>query len=334
MNVKKTVTRKDVAQYAGVSETIVSYVINDNRYVAKEKKERVLNAIEKLHYRPNSVAQMLKGKKSNHLLFIADNISHEHFGKVVEEMGIYAYDKGYFISLVAHRNDNNFVSQVLSRPVDGIIINSGTFEEKYVKKLVDSGIPVVSVMSREYENITNISKVYTGMKQGIRANVNLLVDKGRKHIVYIDRVSINGHFSTPDDFRFSGFLKEMKIRGLEVRPENVISGYKTEDELYNGLKEKIRNGLHIDGVIGRNDNLACVAMSAIMSCGLQVPEDVSVIGLDNSRLSNYTTPKLTSVEIDRKGIAKAIIQAVEELIDGGEPTTQYLDSKLVVRDTL
>lgn len=334
MNTTRPVTRKDVAQYAGVSETIVSYVINDNRYVAKEKKERVLDAIEKLHYRPNTVAQMLKGKKSNHLLFIADNISHEHFGKVVEEMGLYAYDKGYFISLVAHRNEDNFVAQVLSRPVDGIIINSGTFEDKYVRKLVDSGIPVVLVMSREYHDFPNVSRVYTGMKQGIRENVKLLVDKGRKNIIYVDRVSKKGHFSTPEDFRFGGFIKQMKYCGLEVTKENVITGYKTEDELFQGLKKKIQDGLVVDGVVGRNDNLACVAMSAILSCGLRVPEDVSILGLDNSRLSNYTTPKLTSVEIDRAGIGKAIIQVMEEMIDGGPPTTQYLDSKLVLRETL
>ena len=77
-------TRRDVAERAGVSVTIVSYVLNNNRYVAKDKRERVYRAIEELHYRPNAVARALKGKKSNHILFIADNISNEHFGKIVE----------------------------------------------------------------------------------------------------------------------------------------------------------------------------------------------------------------------------------------------------------
>ena len=72
----KSVTRKDIAREAGVSETIVSYVINDNRYVDAEKKKRVLAAVEKLGYRPSPIARALKGKTSNHVLFIADDITY------------------------------------------------------------------------------------------------------------------------------------------------------------------------------------------------------------------------------------------------------------------
>lgn len=332
--VTKVVTRKDVAKYAGVSETIVSYVMNNNRYVAQEKREKVLEAVEKLHYKPNTVAQMLKGKKSNHLIFVADNIANEHFGKIVAEMDKFAYDKGYLISLVSHRNENSFISQITSRYVDGIIISAGTFEEKYVQKLVATGIPVVIVMSREYENVTKASKIYTGLKNGIKENINLLAQKGRKNIVYIDRVSANNRFSDSEDFRFTGFCKQMKLHGLKVDESNMITGYTSEEELYQGFKKNLEDGLIVDGIIGRNDNLACVAMTAVMDFGLRVPEDVSVIGCDNSRLGNYVSPKLTSIEIDRTGIAKAIITMMEELINGGEATVQNFDTKLILRESL
>ena len=75
---KKQVTRAEVAKLAGVSETIVSYVINNNRYVAKDKRERVEEAVRTLNYRPNNVARALKGKPSNQILFIAD---HHQFRK-------------------------------------------------------------------------------------------------------------------------------------------------------------------------------------------------------------------------------------------------------------
>ena len=70
----RTITRKDIAIEAGVTETIVSYVINGNRYVKEEKRRKVEEAIARLNYRPNSMARALKGKKSNHILFIADDI--------------------------------------------------------------------------------------------------------------------------------------------------------------------------------------------------------------------------------------------------------------------
>ena len=97
------VTRKDIAREAGVSETIVSYVMNNNRYVDKEKKKRVLEAVSRLGYRPNPIARALKGKKLNHIIFITDQIT-EHFSLLLGELEKNAYDLGYIISLCESRN--------------------------------------------------------------------------------------------------------------------------------------------------------------------------------------------------------------------------------------
>ena len=131
---KERVTRADVAELAGVSETIVSYVMNNNRYVAKDKRERVEEAVRLLNYRPNNVARALKGKPSNQILFIADHITNEYFASIVNEMDQYAYDAGYLISLCGNRNTQEFVSQVISRQYDGIIISSGSFQADYVEQ--------------------------------------------------------------------------------------------------------------------------------------------------------------------------------------------------------
>ena len=83
---KERVTRADVAKMAGVSETVVSYVINNNRYVAMDKRKRVEEAVRALNYRPNNIARALKGKQSNQILFIADHITNEYFASIVSEM--------------------------------------------------------------------------------------------------------------------------------------------------------------------------------------------------------------------------------------------------------
>ena len=145
-NKKERVTRADVAALAGVSETIVSYVINNNRYVAKDKRERVEEAVRVLNYRPNNVARALKGKPSNQILFIADDITNEYFASIVNEMDQYAYDAGYLISLCGNRNTQEFVSQVISRQYDGIIVSSGSFPAEicgtvYQSRNPGSGIP-------------------------------------------------------------------------------------------------------------------------------------------------------------------------------------------------
>ena len=326
---EKAPTRKDVADLAGVSETVVSYVINNNRYVAKEKRERVLAAVEQLNYRPNNIALALKGKRTNHILFICDNISNEYFGKIVEEMARIAAESGYLISLMGSRNDDSFVSLVCSRVFDGIVISSTSFEEKYVLRLIDTGTPVVLLMNREYTKhvVGRAAQIYTGIHSGIKDCVQLLHDMGRQHIVYIDRVSKKRHFST------NGFVTKMQECGYRITKDNVIVGYETEDELYTALCQRIREGLQVDGIVGRNDALACVAMQALKDCGLRIPEDVAVVGFDNSRMSSYCTPRLSSVELNKLAIAKAIMNAFEDMNQGSAPPVVRLSSHIVERES-
>lgn len=327
-----TPTRKDVAELAGVSETVVSYVLNNNRYVAKEKRERVLEAVEQLNYHPNNIALALKGKRTNHILFICDNISNEYFGGLVEEMARLATDNGYLISLMGSRNDERFVSQVCSRVFDGIVISSTSFEEKYVLRLINTGTPVVLLMNREYDNVSGrAAKIYTGIHDGVKACVELLYQRGRRHIVYIDRVSKKRHFSTMADWRYNGFVTKMQECGLKVTKDNVIVGYETEDELYQALRAKLKAGLRVDGIVGRNDTLACLAMMAVKDCGLRIPEDIAVLGFDNSRLSRYSSPGLSSVKLDKPAIAKGIMDAFEQMSHEGEPPVLYFKGSIVER---
>lgn len=331
---KSAPTRRDVAERAGVSVTIVSYVLNNNRYVAKEKRDRVLQAVKELHYRPNTVARALKGKKSNHILFIADNISNEHFGKIVEEMDRIAYDKGYLISLLADRNDAEFVSQVISRQVDGIIISSASFDEEYVQQLIDSGVPVVLLMSREYAGIdSRAGRIDTGLYEGMRECVEFLVRKGRRNLLYIDRISKHGRFSTMEDLRYRAFCEQMRESGLELTNESIVTGRSTEQELFDLVCRKIKSGMPVDGIVGRNDNMACVAMRAALACGRRIPQDISVIGFDNSRMSAYVTPALTSMEIDRATVAAAIINMLDAMIRGEDAGEQYVRTRLVERES-
>ena len=188
-----------------------------------------------------------------------------------------AAESGYLISLMGSRNDDSFVSLVCSRVFDGIVISSTSFEEKYVLRLIDTGTPVVLLMNREYTKhvVGRAAQIYTGIHSGIKDCVQLLHDMGRQHIVYIDRVSKKRHFSTMADWRYNGFVTKMQECGYRITKDNVIVGYETEDELYTALCQRIREGLQVDGIVGRNDALACVAMQALKDCGLLLlPEEI------------------------------------------------------------
>lgn len=337
----KRVTRKDVADRAGVTPTIVSYVINDNRYVDSEKKERVKKALKELGYRPNSLARALKGKSSNHILFIVDDLQSDHFGKIMKQMDKWAYKNDYFISLCESRNDESFVNQVYQRYFDGIIIASGTFKQKYIQQLIDTNIPIVLLEMRKYNKLKgNFALINSGLYLGARLCCKTLIEKNRKHLVFVDSLSSLSFTSSNDnDFRYQGFIDELKANGI-YSPEHykIISGCKNEQELNEEIDKLLKNSYDIDGIFGRTDSVAILAMYKLIDRGYSIPKDCSVIGVNNSRISRYTSPKLSSLDINREEIGDAIINILgrmfnEESIEK-ESLHIQLNTNLIKRESL
>lgn len=332
----RTVTRKDIAKAAGVSETVVSYVINGNRYVKEEKRQRVEEAIKELNYRPNTMARALKGKRSHHILFIADDITGEYFGKLLGEIDRLAYTEDYFITLCADRPDEDFVNRIYSRFFDGIVIGSATFPISNIQRLIDTGLPVVLLEIRDYRCVTGShGLINTGLLSGMHQAVNALHQRGRTHLLFIDRVSDSGNWSDMDDWRLSGFLTQCEALGIG---HSVVSGCRSEEELLETLVFRLEGGLQVDGIIGRNDPMALIGIQACKRVGLDVPRDISVIGFDDSRLCRFTSPSLTSVAIPQKKIAKAVIEMMMNLIEtqgeSSERFAVYLDTALVMRESV
>lgn len=328
------VTRSDVAKAAGVSETIVSYVINNNRYVAKEKRQRVEEAIAALHYRPNNVARALKGKRSNQLLFIADQITNEYFSRIVSEMDKYAYEAGFLISLCANRNTPEFVSQVISRQYDGIIISSISFPMEYVESFSRAGIPVLLFEHRTHGRLPeNVATLASGLYSGARMAVKHLVGRGKRHIIYIDRISRKGNVSGPTDLRLSGYLDEMRESGLWAGEDTVIAGCHSEEELAEAVVKYLKAHKETDGIVGRNDMVACIAMYAAVGYGKRVPQDMGVVGFDNSSISRFCFPRLTTLEMQREAISRTVIDMMVQMIGGKQPENAKFETRLIVRES-
>ncbi len=312
-------TRADVAKRAGVSVTVVSYVVNNNRYVDKEKRARVLKAMAELHYQPNSIARALKGKSSNHIIFIADRITNGNFGELMSRMDAWAYEKGYLISLCTNRNTEEFVRQIISRRFDGIVISSISFPENFIQEFIDAGIPVVILQNRDYHQVKGAGFVHTGLYKGARRCVRYLYERGRRNILYLDRISARGHFSTMEDYRLRGFVEQMAELGLPVEGR-VITGCVTQEEVIEKIQAHLREH-PVDAIFGRNDNMACIGMQAVLAMGLKVPEDVAVMGFDGTDMSRFIQPALTTMEVEKDGVAKAAMEMLYQMhTEGTVPT--------------
>lgn len=330
-NGRQKVTRKDVAREAGVSETIVSYVLNKNRYVKEEKRQRVLEAVEKLQYQPNNIARALHGKGSRQILFIAEELSSGYFSELVSQMSRDVYKQGYMISLCESRGEEGFVSQILSRQFDGLFVSASGVTDRELKLLAKSGVPMVVFLNREIEcDLQNTVLVDTGLYEGSRECVKHLVKTGCRNFVYLDKTGR----PCDRDIHLKGFLDQIKESGLVFEPEQKISGCKDTEELEERLQAILEKNPSVDAIVARYDDLAAVALSVARKMGKNVPKDLVVTGFDNDFISNYVSPALTTVEIQKEEVAKSAMEALLALIRN-EKTDKNISitARLIIRDS-
>lgn len=323
--------RKDVAQLAGVSETIVSYVVNQNRYVSEDKKKRVLEAMQQLNYTPNRFARALKGKKGKHIVMLIDRIHTEAYGELISDIERFSGDLGYLISVSIVKDTMEYINSVLAWQVDGIIIGSGNLSDVYIQRLVDFGMPVILMENRRYPEVSRAIMLNTGLYEGTQKSVRYLFDSGCTDIVYVDRVSVRSRFSNQMDYRYAGYCAEIKKIGQEPR---IISGCHDLTELQDKLITEMRLN-RFDGVFARNDEIASVVMNTLMRKGYRIPEDVSVIGVDDTVYSRISNPTLSTLRQPREEIAKAAVQILEKYYQGEkiEHNLQF-EAKLILRDSV
>ncbi|NBK24613.1 MAG: hypothetical protein EOM68_21625, partial [Spirochaetia bacterium] len=127
--------------------------------------------------------------------------------------------------------------------------------------------------------------------------------------------------------------------GLPVTESNVISGCKDEQSLMDAIRVKIQDeGFVPDGIFGRNDYIALLGMEAVKSLGFSLPTDISVIGFDNSRICRFSSPKLSSMEIQQKAIGESIMKMIISLIDNralfSSRLEEHLETQLIMRSSI
>lgn len=325
-------TREDVAKRAGVSVTIVSYVLNNNRYVNKEKRERVLEAVEELGYQANRFARALKGKKDKHMMFLTDRIRTEYYGELISDIEKLSQDLGYLVSISIISNTEEFVNRIIRWQIDGVIISSINFKEELIQMLVDARIPVILFRNRDYGKVKGAAMINTGLYEGVNNCIKYLYATGCRNIVYVDRISMRNHFSDISDFRLRGYVDAMKEVGLEDNV-HVITECRTNEEVSDKLL-KLMKTVPIDGIMGRNDYVASVAMNGLIIEGYRVPEDVSVIGLNNTSYSKILIPPLSSLKLKRQEIAQEAINIIENINNKGEiPKEKVFIPDLIERES-
>lgn len=327
----KRVTRNDVAKRAGVSPAVVSYVMNSSKFVSEEKTAAVKKAIEELQYRPNMQARGLRTNRSMQIAFVCDNLRNDW----LEDAEKLLFDKGYYVSHCYSRDDEGFVQMLVARQFDGIFMMSNRFSTAQLNSITEAGIPVVLYKTRNYGKLDDrIVTVVPELYEGMIKSVNYLSMKGHKRIALIPPIRYKTKGLSDDGFRVSAYMEAMKQNGLELSEELICTDTDSMEEILASVFNMLANGNQESrptALITGNDYMAVQIIQYIKKLGLQVPNDVAVMGVDNTYLAEVTSPTLTTVDFSKKEFCQKMANTMLKLIEGEIPKDEYIKVSVVVR---
>jgi DNA-binding LacI/PurR family transcriptional regulator len=321
----------DVALKAKVSIATVSRVVNKSPHkVNPITRQRVLEAIKELDYRPNALAKGLQMKKTMTAGIIIPDISNPYYAEIVRGIQDMADHYGYAVILLnTDRNPERIMKHIYflrEKSVDGIIFSGGIIHgEKIVSSLKELEDRVV-VIGRHGVGFSAVTIDNTG---GAMKATQHLIDLSHKRIGFIggpDR-------STSSKERFSGYRAALVQNGFVVDKDLIGKGDLTPMSGYLAAKKMLKDD-GVTAIFAANDQMAFGAIRAAKERGARVPQDLSVVGFDNIPFSFYFDPSLTTVEIPMYQVGSAALEMLVNLISKKNTEKfRWFETKLLLRDS-
>lgn len=330
-----TVTIYDVAREAGVSMATVSRVVNNNPNVKPQTRKKVFEAIEKLGYRPNAVARGLASKKTTTVGVVIPDISNQIFAEVAR--GIEDIATMYHYNIILSNADKKkereirVVNTLLEKQVDGLLFMGGTITEDHINAFNTASVPIVLCATSGESKV--IASVDIDHEQAAYDAVKYVIDQGHTNIAMISgplEDLTNGYA------RFQGYKRALEEANLPLREEYVrIGNYRYESGLevsqyFLELAERPT------AIFTATDEMAIGTIHKIQDYGLNVPNDISVISVDNIRMASMVRPQLTTVAQPMYDIGAVSMRLLTKLMKKEEVDDNQviLPHELIIRHSV
>ena len=304
---KKTVSSAEVARLAGVSRSAVSRTFTPGAYVSEETRRRVLEAAEMLHYSPNAIARSLSKKSSGLVGIIASNLDNPFYAAMLAELSsqLQRHDYGILLLVADSPKLDTLIPKLLSYQVDGVILPAATLSSQMAVILQRSGRPVVLV--NRYLRDEVVSSVSGDNVGGGRAVAELLVATGHRRIAFI--AGQDDTSSSRD--RQQGLAEGLARHGIAICARE--TGQFNHHQGAIAARQLLSRYPRPDAIFCANDVMAMGALEvAKVDFGLRVPEDLAIVGYDNSEQAGWPLHQLTTVDQHLGAMAR---EAVELLVD-------------------
>jgi len=297
-------TQEDVARKAKVSRALVSLVMRGEPNVSDQRRRRVLRAAEELGYRPNAFARSLASKRLDTIGVLINDVTNPYFGGVYSSLAAAAERVGLDLLVApgtrSAARESALVHTLLEHRVAGLALLSPLMSTKDMRRLtVDVPTVVVGVEA----SLGSVDVVTTDERQAALSVIAHLAELGHRNIVHI-----NGGSGRASRDRARAYREAMKACGLEPRE---VTGAFTDEGGQRGGRAVLELRPLPTAVVAANDLIAVGAMGVFRSRGYRVPEDISVVGYDDSQVAGLELIKLTSIQqpVDQFGTAAVSLLA-------------------------
>lgn len=328
---RSRVTIRDVAVHAGVSHQTVSRVINRIERVSPETRTKVEASIQELGYSPNAVARSMARGRTCMIACISPNLTDFTFASIIEAAETEARKNDYILLSSSAPDEDTFselINQLIdSRRVEGIMVINPYADERHTL-LVDN-VPTVFVGARPREEA--VSSVALDDVGVAKAATNYLINLGHRKIAMV-----TGPMQEDcSQDRCKGYKKALRENNFDFNPKNVYAGDWSATSGYKTLKHMAEINQLPSAIFAQNDRMAIGILRAARELKLVVPDDLTVIGIDDMPLSSYFDPPLTTMQQDMVTIGREAARLLISAVENPEKVQQHLlvPAKLIVRDS-
>lgn len=330
-HLRRRPTINDVARHANVSKSLVSLVLQGSPRVAEASRRAILDAMTTLGYQPNRLARGLVARRSGIVGVIASDLHNPFFADVIDAVLGVMDEAGKQVLLGTGRREADQERRLLESlagvPVDGVLLLSPEVEA-FVLETLSARVPMV-VTGRSDVSTSGIATVVADNVAGAGLAVDHLTGLAHRRIAHI-----TGGRGPASPERERGFRQAMTAAGLE-HDMVIVPGDFTDDGGYQAMRGLLRQKPRPTAVFAANDFAALGALDAIEEAGLTVPDDISLIGHDNSSIASSRHVSLTSIDQPHSEMGSLAAKSLNERISGMDEPVRHdvLTPRLVARRT-
>lgn len=323
---------QDIARVAGVSNQTVSRVLNHKPDVSIETRERIEAVIKQLGYRPSDLARGLRNKNTRTIGLVVPDSANPFFAEIAKGVENGGFAAGYSVILCNSAQDKarelEHLELLRAKGVDGIIFIATSTEIDHIGPLIDSGIPV-ALFYREAPGLNVDTFAIDNRLAGALATQHL-TDLGHRQIACIRPRSDK----TPSGQRVAGYRAALEAVGVSPAPRLMPRGDNLIESGARAALELLDSGEPFTAIFASNDAMAIGALRALRDRGLRVPDDISLVGVDDILLASFVDPPLTTVAQDKQVAGERAVASLIERIEGrytGGRRENLLGIQLIVR---